>query len=250
MTIRNLPLFTLTLACLTHPAPSLGQDSNSQPPNGILLPSKLTDFNSSIYYKNKLEFSLETGWLPINIPWPFDFLVGDQYNVTPLKYTLVPNIASLRWQMGDVRGPGILRGNWDLTLSGNYTMIPRGPETRYWAYDMGIRRNFVRPNWRIVPYFDLRLGLGDINAKGPKGVIWAQGQDFTFTFMLGSGVRYNFNSRYAISAGINYMHVSNLYLSEPKVLNYGINVYGPMVGIAIRLGKPKRESARQHLDMW
>jgi hypothetical protein len=30
----------------------------------------------------------------------------------------------------------------------------------------------------------------------------AQGQDFTFTFMLGSGVRYNFNPRYAIAAGI------------------------------------------------
>jgi len=30
----------------------------------------------------------------------------------------------------------------------------------------------------------------------------------TGPFMLGSGVRYNFNSRYAISAGINLMHVS------------------------------------------
>jgi hypothetical protein len=44
----------------------------------ILRVSKPTDFNRNIYYKNKLEFSLETGWLPINIPWPFDFLVGDQ----------------------------------------------------------------------------------------------------------------------------------------------------------------------------
>jgi hypothetical protein len=144
--------------------------------------------------------------------------------------------------MDDVRGPSVLRGNWDLTVSGTYTVIPRGPETRYWAYDMGIRRNFVRPNWRVVPYFDLRLGLGDINAKGPKGVPFSQGQDFTFTFMLGSGVRYNFSPRYGISAGINFMHVSNLYLSEPKVLNYGINVYGPIVGIDVRLGKPRRTS--------
>ncbi|HXM94400.1 MAG TPA: acyloxyacyl hydrolase [Candidatus Dormibacteraeota bacterium] len=245
MTVRNLVLITLILACLTQPALSKGQDSTTQPSDEILRESKPTDFNRSIYYKNKLEFSLETGWLPINIPWPFDFLLGDQYNQTPLKYTLVPNIASLRWQMDDVRGPWILRGNWDLTLSGAFTVIPRGPETRYGAYDMGIRRNFVRPNWRIVPYFDLRLGLGRIDAKGPKGAPWAQGQDFTFTFMLGSGVRYNFNSRYAISAGMNYMHVSNLYLSEPKFLNYGINVYGPMFGVDIRLGKHQRESAQQ-----
>ena len=157
---------------------------------------------------------------------------------------VVPVIASLRWQMDDVRGPSILRGNWDLTVSGAFTVIPRGPETHYSAYDMGIRRNFVRRNWKTAPYFDLRLGLGNIDAKGPKGVVWAQGQDFTFTFMLGSGVRYNFNSRYAISAGISFMHVSNFYLSEPKYTNYGINVYGPMIGLNMRLSKPKRGSAQ------
>ena len=247
MNPRNLVLCAVFLARLTHPALSKGQDSTTRPSDEILRDSKSADFNKSIYYKNKLEFSLETGWLPINIPFAFDFLLGDGYNQTPLKYTLVPIVASLRWQMDDVRGPWILRGNWDLTLSGSFTVIPRGPETRYAAYDMGIRRNFVRPNWRIVPYFDGRLGLGGIDAKGPKGAVYAQGQDFTFTLMMGSGVRYNFNSRYAISAGINYMHISNLYLSEPKFLNYGINVYGPMVGIDIRLGKPKRESTRQGL---
>jgi hypothetical protein len=144
MSLRNLALFTLMLACLTHPALSMGQDSKSQHSDEILRDSKSADFNRSIYYKNKLEFSLETGWLPINIPFPFDFLLGDGYNVTGLEYTLVPIIASLRWQMGDVRGPGILRGNWDLTFSGAFTVIPRGPETHYGAYDMGIRRNFVR----------------------------------------------------------------------------------------------------------
>jgi hypothetical protein len=225
----------------------MGQESVAQPSNqpadGILQTTKPPDFNSNIYYKNKLEFSLETGWLPQNIPFVFDFLLGDGYNMTPLKYTLVPTLASLRWQMDDVRGPWILRGNWDLTLTGAFTWIPRGPETHYEAFDMGIRRNFVRRNWRIAPYFDGRLGMGRIDAKEPKGVLFAQGQNFTFTLMMGSGIRYNFNSRYAISAGINYMHISNLYLSEPKYPNYGINVYGPMFGIDVRLRKPKQHSA-------
>ena len=232
------------LACLVHPTLSLGQDGKRQPSARILRAPKPADSNRSIYYKNKLEFSLETGWLPINIPFVFDFLLGDGYNQTPLKYTLVPTIASLRWQTGDIRGPGILRGNWDLTFSGAFTVIPRGPETHYGAYDIGIRRNFVRPNWRIAPYFEYRLGLGRIDAKGPEGVPYAQGQDFTFTMMMGSGVRYNFNPRYAISAGVSWMHISNLYLSEPKFLDYGINVYGPMVGFDMRLGKPRRESAQ------
>ncbi len=242
-------LFALILACLLHPALSLGQDSSNQPSDDILQASKPADFNRDIYYKNKLEFSLETGWLPINIPFVFDFLLGGGYNETPLKYTLVPSLASLRWQMDKVRGPSILRGNWDLTMSAAFTVIPRGPETRYAAYDMGIRRNFVQRNWKIVPYFDGRLGLGDIDAKEPQGVLFAQGQNFTFTLMLGSGVRYNFNSTYAISVGMNYNHISNLYLSQPKYLNYGINVYGPLIGVDIRLGKPKREAAEQHLDM-
>ena len=237
--MRNVTLWTLMLMCLTYPALSLGPDSKNQSSNEPLRESEPADFNRSLYYKNKLEFSLETGWLPINIPFVFDFLTGSEYNKTPLKYTLVPIIVSLRWQMGKVKGPWILRGNWDLTCSGSFTVIPRGPETRYGAYIMGIRRNFVRPSWRIVPYLEGRAGLGLIDAKGPKGAQFAQGQDFTFNVMLGSGVRYNLNSRYVISAGVGYMHISNLYLSEPKFANYGINVYGPMVGINFRLGKPR-----------
>jgi hypothetical protein len=57
---------------------------------------------------------------PINIPWPFDFLLGDEYNQTPLKYALVPNTASLRWHMGNVAGPSLLGGNWDLTFRGSF----------------------------------------------------------------------------------------------------------------------------------
>ncbi len=224
------------LLCLICPALSLGQDSKNRPSAGILRDSESADFNRSIYYKNKVEFSLEAGGLSLNIPFVFDFLTGSKYNRPPLDYTLVPIIASLRWQMGDVKGPSILRGNWDLTFSGSITAIPRGPETRYFAYITGIRRNFVRHNWKIAPYLEGRVGLGDIDAKEPKGVLYAQGQNFTFTVMLGSGVRYNLNPRYSISAGMGYMHISNLYLSEPKYPNYGINVYGPMVGVDFRLG--------------
>ena len=249
MSLRNLVIFILTAAFLSAPSPSKGQDSTAQPSiqptSEIVRESKPIDSNSNIYYRNKLEFSLETGWLPRNIPFAFDFLLGGGYNVTGLQYTLVPTLASLRWHMGDVRGPSVLRGNWDLTLTAAFTAIPRGPETHYEAYDMGIRRNFVHRNWKIAPYFDCRLGMGRIDAKGPKGARYGQGQDFTFTVMIGSGVRYNFNSRFAISGGMNYMHISNLYLSEPKYPNYGINVYGPMFGIDVRLGKPKRHADQQ-----
>ncbi|HET8826704.1 MAG TPA: acyloxyacyl hydrolase [Terriglobales bacterium] len=220
-------------------------DSSSDPIEGPEIPPPI-DFNRSVYYRNKLEFSLDGGYLPINIPFPLDIFVGDAYNTYPLKYTLVPIIASLRWQIDGIEGPWILRGNFDLTFSGSVTAIPRGPESRYFSYDMGIRRNFVPHKSKVAPYFDVRLGVGNIDAKGPKGVLYAQGQDLTFTVNMGSGVRYNFSPRFAISAGLNFMHISNLDLSESNgkpnwgVRNYGINVYGPMIGLDIQLRRHHR----------
>ena len=241
MAKRNLKLFTLVLACIAQPALSMGQDGTASPADEVISVSRpAPDFNTDIYYRNKLEFSLDTGGLPINIPFVFDVFVGGDYSQRPLHYTLVPIFPSLRWQMGDVRGPGILRGNTDLTATLSFTAIPRGPETRYGAFDLGVRRNFVHRNWRTAPYFEFRAGAGFINAKGPDGVAWAQGQDFTFTLMLGTGVRYNFNPRYSMTLGPAYMHVSNAYMSEPKYLDHGINVTGGMIGFNVRLGKPKR----------
>lgn len=203
------------------------------------------DFNRDIYYRNRLEFGLDVGWHPVNIPFIYDFAVGDGYNMTPLKYTLVPIIASLRWHVTNVGWRSIFRGNMDFTFSGSVTPIPRGPETHYYSFMFGIRRNFVYRNWRAVPFFEQRGGAGIIDAKEPLGVLWAQGQNLTFTYNMGAGVRYNFNSKYSFSAGMNYMHISNAYLSEPAFKNYGINVYGPMFGIDVRLGKPHHSSSEE-----
>lgn len=218
-----------------------GEDSKP-PSTAVVHPPSQPELDRSVYYRNKLEFAFDSGWLPKNIPFVFDVFLGDAYTMTSLKYTLVPLIASLRWHIDDVAGPWIFRGNWDVTFSGSITVIPRGPETRYFSYDMGIRRNFVPHRGKIAPYFDGRLGLGEIDAKEPLGVQYAQGQNFTFTMNLGAGARYNFNSQYSLSAGMNWMHISNLYLSEPAFSNYGINVYGPMFGIDIRLSKLRRIS--------
>ena len=195
------------------------------------------DSNRDIYYRNRLEFGLDVGWHPVNIPFIYDFAVGDSYNMTPLKYTLVPIIASLRWHVTNVGWRWIFRGNMDFTFSGSITPIPRGPETHYYAFMFGIRRNFVYRNWKLVPFFEQRGGAGMIDAKEPLGVLWAQGQNLTFTYNMGAGVRYNLNSKYSFSGGMNYMHISNGYLSEPQFVNYGINVYGPMFGMDVRLGK-------------
>jgi Lipid A 3-O-deacylase (PagL) len=222
--------------------PSFAQDSSSQP-SGVALPnSEPADFNAEIYYKNKLEFSFDTGWLGYNTPTLFGPLVGDKFARSPalVDYALVPLNFSLRWQLYDISGRSFLRGNTDLTFTGSYIAITQGPESRYAAFITGIRYNFVQPNWRIAPYIEARAGCGFTDARQPEELaarqpLVGQGQDFAFTFLMGSGVRYNFNPRYSISLGVAYMHISNFDLSEPKFSNHGVNVVGPSAGINVAL---------------
>ena len=46
-------------------------------PGERLRVTKPPDRNRDIYYRNKLEFSLDGGWLPLNVPFPLDVFVGD-----------------------------------------------------------------------------------------------------------------------------------------------------------------------------
>jgi lipid A 3-O-deacylase len=200
------------------------------------------DFNRQIYYKNKLELAFDTGWLWYNTPLILDPIIGDKFAREPgaEDYTLVPLDFSVRWHLYDICGPSILRGNTDFTFSGSYTDIERGPESRYVAAIAGFRYNFIQPNWRLVPFLELRGGMGFTDAQQPNEVAHnrpavGQGQDFTFNFLMGAGVRYNFNPTYSVSAGVTFMHVSNMYLSEPRYYNHGINVVGPSIGLNIAL---------------
>jgi hypothetical protein len=223
-------------------ADTTAADENSQAPAEVPHNGKPADFNREIFYGDKLEFAFDAGWLPLNVPFPFDFIEGDAYTSYLLRYTLVPVIGSLRWHFTNIDGPWILRGDWDTTFSLSATAIPKGAETHYFSYDMGVRRNFVPRNWRVTPYWDVRCGIGIINAKGPLGVYYAQGQNFTFNLNMGAGARYNFSPRYAISAGLNWMHISNGNISAPQYSNYGINVYGPIFGLDIQLRRRRKHS--------
>jgi hypothetical protein len=229
--MRKLTLLTLVLVGLTLSAPSFAQEVQRQPTSPTPLLPEPADSNSKIYYKNKLEIAFDAGLLPYNMPCLFNFVQGDKWWGPPLHYTLVPLSLSLRWHLYDPCGPSFLRGNIDITFSGSYTVIPRGPESLYAAFISGVRYNFVQSNCRIAPYIEGRAGLGYTDSKSRDGVLYAQGQDFTFTIILGGGIRYNFNPRYSASVGITYMHISNAFLS--KAYNYGINVYGPTIGFNV-----------------
>ena len=200
------------------------------------------DFNQGIYYRNKLELSFSSGCLFYNTPLLLSPIIGDKFSRLPWlpHYVIIPLMFSLRWHLYGIKGRSFWRGNTDFGLSASYNVIAHGPESYYASLGSGLRYNFVQPNWRVVPYTELRIGLGFTDAAQPYQVAHnelptGQGQDFTFTIILGGGVRYNFSPRYSMSAGIEYMHISNAYLSEPKYYNHGVNVVGPSLGFNFAL---------------
>ena len=229
----------------------MGQDATAAPSDEVIAVSTpAPDFNRDIYYRNKLEFSLETGG--------FSY----QYSICLRRLRrrrLLAKASSLH--LGSYLSFASLahgrhKGSRDSAREdGSYGhhlcyCDSKGTGEDLRTFDLGVRRNFVHRNWRTAPYFEFRLGAGLIDAKEPEGVSYAQGQDFTFTLMMGAGARYNFNPRYSMSFGPEYTHVSNLYLSEQHVCptvgylhpcyNNGINVWGGMVGFNVRLGKAKQ----------
>jgi len=232
MNLRFLTVAALSLACLVLSSPSFAEEPVARASEQPVLNWEPEDFNRKIYFKNKLEFAADMGYYFYNTKFIFDFIEGQNWD-RPKEfpdYNLIPIILSLRWHLDDLGGPWFLRGNTDVTFSGSYTFITDGPESYYAAFMTGARYNFVQPNWRIAPYIEGRVGAGFTDARGPRGVKYSQGQDFTFTFSMGGGLRYNVDPKFSVSAGITYMHISNLYLST-EAYNYGVNVLGPTIGV-------------------
>lgn len=249
MKARELLGAFLTLVCLAAAGYAFAQDpatptsiETSKTAAQSEFERDSSDFNREIYYRNKLEASFDVGFYPWNVPFVFDPLIGQccRRPQGTTDYTLIPLTLQLRWHLTDISGRSFWRGNTEFTLGGTYTSIAKGPESYYGAFLIGLRYNFVQPDWKLVPYTDVHGGFGWTNAQQPyekaHNLAWVgQGQDFTFTFIWGVGLRYNFNARYSLSAGVAYMHISNAYLSEPKYINHAINIVGPNWGFNVAL---------------
>ncbi len=227
------------LGCATT---CLALNNNEEPTSERATVSDQSDFNRAIYYRNKLEVAYDMGVLWFNTPLILDPILGDHFQRVngTVDYTLIPMNLSLRWHLYDICGPSILRGNTDFTFTGSYSAIVQGPESYYAALILGLRYNFIQPNWKLVPYFDVTGGAGLTDAQQPYQKRHhlpqsGQGQDLTFIFTIGAGLRYNFNPSWSVSLGAQFLHISNGGLSTPQYYNHGINVVGPVVGLNVAL---------------
>jgi hypothetical protein len=161
------------------------------------------------------------------IPNPF-FLAAGEYTKNQLEYHLATQILSGRYQLIDPVGPSLLRGSCAVSGSLVYSTIIEGPESYFVGLTVGLAYYFVQPGAKIVPYLEVRGGPGFTDARRFD---YAQQQDFTFTYLLGAGLRYDFSPRASFSVGVLDGHLSNAYLTEP---NYGFDALGINLGLTVR----------------
>ena len=145
----------------------------------------------------------------------------------PDSYEIGPEFIDgrIRWGVND--SDNWARGYNQFCLSLMAEPIFRGVENHYFGVNFGGRYNFVRPYWRIVPYFSGGLGLGWIDSN--PDMRGSQGQDFTFNILTGAGVSYQIDEHWKVDAGVLYQHLSNGGQTDP---NPSLNLIGPQVGVS------------------
>jgi hypothetical protein len=181
----------------------------------------------SIYEKGRWEFSLESAYTFQTIPNPFFALAGLN-NKNPLHYRLATQILSARYQLTNPGGPLFLRGTLETSANLVGSVVVHGPESYFIGFALGFRYYFVQPGARLVPYLEVRGGPGQTDSRGFRH---AQQQDFTFTYMLGAGLRYDANPHWSATLSVVDQHLSNAYLTNP---NYGFDSVGVSVGLIRR----------------
>jgi len=189
--------------------------------------SRRSESNTAIYERGRWEFGLESAYTFVIVPNPF-FGIAGQYNKNPRDYKLATQILAARYQFANPGGPLFLRGSLEMSGILVGSAIVEGPESYFFGLGIGFRYYFIQPGARLVPYLEVRGGPGWTDSRGMR---FAQQQDFTFTYILGAGVRYDVNRRWSLTASVIDQHLSNAYLTKP---NYGFDSVGFSLGAITR----------------
>lgn len=123
---------------------------------------------------------------------------------------------------------GVFRGNTEFFFRGDYDFITHGPEHWYSGIFVGPRYNFVQPGWKFVPFVEGGVGIGFADSNPNQQGL---GQDFNFSFECSAGFKYLLTDDMFLRLAVQYQHVSNAGLSEPKHFNNQIDAMGPKLSI-------------------
>ena len=152
---------------------------------------------------------------------------GDASDARPEVVDL-GGVVRLGWMLTDVHGDGCFRGNWEFLTEFSGGGIVEGPGDVLLNLTLLLRYNFVKPDSKCVPYFQLGGG-GTYSDAHEDPVQRVLGSEFLFNLQAGFGIRYMCSDRCAVFIEANYRHISNADTSDR---NYGLNSIGGWIGVS------------------
>lgn len=132
------------------------------------------------------------------------------------------------WMLTSPTGDGLLSGNTELLVAAQGSAVVVGPGSFLAGGSLILRRNFVRPGSRWVPFVQLEAGAlhNDVHDDPDQRVV---GQSFEFQLGGGVGSRWLIGESWALYGEVDYRHVSNGGLATR---NLGLNSVGSSIGVA------------------
>ena len=132
------------------------------------------------------------------------------------------------WMLTSPSGEGFWRGNAEFLLAAQGSGVFKGPGSVFAGGALILRRNFVQPQSRWVPYAQLEAGAL-YNDGFEDRIQRALGQAFEFQLGGGLGIRYLASEAWAVFLEADYRHISNAGLSSR---NAGTNAVGGFLGVS------------------
>ena len=167
-----------------------------------------------------------------------EFNVGSGYFFSPVIATggrptlnYVQGDLALGWMLtspSPMFGMECPRGNWELLANAFGTTVTDGPGGYMAGGRLLMRYNFVHPNARLVPFFQLGGGglINNIYRDQQQHLVGGQ---FEFTLVADLGMRFFFTPRCALVLAADFEHVSNAGTASR---NLGVNAAGGTLGVS------------------
>jgi hypothetical protein len=130
------------------------------------------------------------------------------------------------WMLNTPSGDGFFRGNVEFLTEVFGAGIFEGPGSVIGGVTLLLRYNFVQPDARWVPYFQLGAGgaYSDAHEETPQRRL---GSALSFNLQGGFGLRFFCTETCAIFLEADYRHLSNASLADR---NNGLNSVGGFIG--------------------
>jgi opacity protein-like surface antigen len=151
------------------------------------------------------------------------------------EFTYVQTNLRLGWMLNTPSDDEwILRGNFEALFEATYSKITEGFGNYMYGVTALIRYNFVRPDAKLVPYF--QAGVGIVHTDAHRDMTQKLiGQSIEFTPQGSIGLRCLLAENWSFDAEFLYHHISNAGLTDR---NIGVNSFGGGVGFTYLFDKP------------